>query len=70
MGFGSYYVSSPGWCFSTEHYKEYINEPYHNDNVDDGKIILDWFFYFIVMNVKYIWRLKIINVFIMFHIEF
>ena len=38
MGFVSHYVSSPGWCFSTEDYNEYINQHYHEiGDDDDGK---------------------------------
>ena len=43
-GFGSYYVSSPGWCFSTEDNNEYINKHYHNFDDDDENIIPDWFY--------------------------
>ena len=43
MGFGSHYVSSPRFCFSTKDYIEYINKHYHN-NDDDEKIIPDWFY--------------------------
>ena len=50
MGFGSHYVTFPGWCFSTEDYYEWVNE--HCHDVHDGKLIPDWFFYLIVMNVK------------------
>ena len=45
MGFGSHYVSSPGFCFSTEDYNEWMNEHYPNSNNDDDeKIIPDWFY--------------------------
>ena len=46
MGFGSHYVSSPGFCFSTEDYNEWMNEHYPNNNNDDGdeKMIPDWFY--------------------------
>ena len=46
MGFGSHYVSSPGSCFSTEDYNEWMNKHYpnNNNNDDDGKIIPDWFY--------------------------
>ena len=46
MGFGSHYVSSPGFCFSTEDYNEWVNEHYpnNNDDDDDEKIIPDWFY--------------------------
>ena len=43
MAFGCFYVSSPGWCFSTENYNEYINKQYNKFDVDDEKIILPWF---------------------------
>ena len=41
MGFGRQYVSSPGCCFSTEDYNEYINNLYHNIDDDDERIIPD-----------------------------
>ena len=41
MGFGSHYVSSPGFCFSTEDYNEWVNEHYPNNNDDEEKIIPD-----------------------------
>ena len=46
MGFGSHYVSSPGFCFSTEDYIEWMNKHYpnNNNNNDDEKIIPDWFY--------------------------
>ena len=46
MGFGSHHVSSPGFCFSTEDYNEWVNKYYPNNNNDDGdeKIIPDWFY--------------------------
>ena len=46
MGFGSHYVSFPGFCFSTEDYNEWMNEHYpnKNDDDDDEKIIPDWFY--------------------------
>ena len=46
MGFGSHYVSSPGFCFSTEDYNEWMNKHYpnKNNNDDDEKIIPDWFY--------------------------
>ena len=46
MGFGSHHISSPGFCFSTEDYNEWVNEHYPNNNIDDGdeKIIPDWFY--------------------------
>ena len=46
MGFGSHYVSSPGFCFSTEDYNEWMNEHYPNNNNDDDdeKMIPDWFY--------------------------
>ena len=43
MGFGSHYITSPGWCFLTEDYNEYMNKQYHNDNDDNEKLIPDWF---------------------------
>ena len=46
MGFGSLYVSSPGFCFSTEDYNEWMNKHYpnnNNNNSDDEKKIPDWF---------------------------
>ena len=50
MGFGSHYVSSPGFCFSTEDYNEWMNKHYpNNNNDDDEKIIPDWFF----LNLSY-----------------
>ena len=44
MGFGSHHVSSPGLCFSTEDYNEWVNKHYPNNNDDDEKIIPDWFY--------------------------
>ena len=46
MGFGSHYVSSPGFCFSTEDYNEWMSKHYpnNNNNDDDEKIIPDWFY--------------------------
>ena len=44
MGFGSHHVSSPGFCFSTEDYNEWVNKHYPNNNDDDEKIIPDWFY--------------------------
>ena len=46
MGFGSHYVNSPGFCFSTEDYNEWMNKHYpnNNNNDDDEKIIPDWFY--------------------------
>ena len=46
MGFGSHYVSSPGFCFSTEDYNEWMNKHYPNNNNDDDdeKIIPNWFY--------------------------
>ena len=52
MGFGSLYLSSPGWCFSIEDYNKYINENYHNIDNDDEKYFLIGFNYLIVMNAK------------------
>ena len=36
MGFGSHYVISPGWCFSTGDYNEWMNK-HHNNSDDDEK---------------------------------
>ena len=46
MGFACHYVSSPGFCFSTEDYNEWMNKHYpnNNNNDDDEKIIPDWFY--------------------------
>ena len=52
MVFGSHHVSSPGFCFSTEDYNEWVNEHYPNNNDDDDdddcdddeKIFPDWFY--------------------------
>ena len=45
MGFGSHHVNSPGFCFSTEDYNEWVNKHYpNNNNDDDEKIIPDWFY--------------------------
>ena len=44
MGFGSHYVSSPGFCFSTEDYNEWMNEYYPNSVDDDERMIPDWFY--------------------------
>ena len=45
MGFGSHYVSSPRFCFSTEDYNEWMNQHYPNNKNDDDdeKLIPDWF---------------------------
>ena len=43
MGFGSLYISSPEFCFSTEDYNEWVNEHYNNDD-DDEKIFPKWFY--------------------------
>ena len=37
MGFRSHYVSSPGWCFSTENYKEWIITLHLNSDDDVEK---------------------------------
>ena len=42
MGFGSHHVSSPGFCFSTEVYNEWVNKHYPNNN--DERIIPKWFY--------------------------
>ena len=44
MGLGSYYVTSPRMCFSTEGYNEWMNKHYHNNDDDDGKILPTWFY--------------------------
>ena len=44
MGFGSHYVTPPGWCFSTEDYNEWMKRHYHNTDDDDEKIIPKWFY--------------------------
>ena len=44
MGFGSHYVSSQGFCFSTEDYNEWMNKHYPNSDDDDEKIIPKWFY--------------------------
>ena len=45
MGLGSYFVTSPRKCFSTEDYNEWLNMPYHNNDDDDvEKIIPTWFY--------------------------
>ena len=44
MGFGSQYVSFPGFCFSTENYNEWMNKHYPNSDVGE-KIILEWFLF-------------------------
>ena len=51
MGLGGYFVTSPGLCFSTEDYNEWMNKQYPNSD-DDEKIIPNCFFYLIVMNVR------------------
>ena len=43
MGVGSQYVSSPGFCFSTEDYNDWMNHHYPNTD-DDEKIIPKWFY--------------------------
>ena len=40
MGLGTYYVTSPRRCFSTEDYNEWMNKHYHNSN--DGIIFPEW----------------------------
>ena len=53
MGLGSYYVTSPRICFSTEDYNECMNEHYDNNNDDDDdEKNLKGFFYLTAMNVK------------------
>ena len=37
MGFGSHYVISPGLCFSTEDYNEWMNKHYPKSDDDDEK---------------------------------
>ena len=45
MGFCSHYVSSPGFCFSTEDNNEWMNKHYPNtDDDDDEKIFPEWFY--------------------------
>ena len=44
MGFGSHYVSSPGFCFSTEDFNEWMNKHYPSSDDDDEKIFPDWFY--------------------------
>ena len=44
MGFANQYVSSPGWCFPTEDYIEWMNIHYPNNNDDDEKKIPKWFY--------------------------
>ena len=44
MGLGSYYVTSPRMCFSTEDYNEWMNEHYNNNIDDDEKILPEWFY--------------------------
>ena len=46
MSLGSFYVTSPRMCFSTEDYNEWMNKRYHNSDDDDDnneKIIPNWF---------------------------
>ena len=35
MGLGSYYVTSPRFCFSTEDYSEWTNNQYRKSDDDD-----------------------------------
>ena len=44
MGFGSHYVCSPGFFFSTEDYNDWMNDHYPNTDDDDEKIIPKWFY--------------------------
>ena len=44
MGFGSYYVTSPGFCFSTEDYNEWRDKHYPKNDDDYDKIIPKWFY--------------------------
>ena len=43
MGSGSHYMSSPGFCFSTEDYNEWMNKHYPSSD-DDEKKIPKWFY--------------------------
>ena len=45
MDLCSYYVTSPGMCFSTEDYNEWMNKHYHNNDDDDVKKIFFKCFY-------------------------
>ena len=46
MGFGSQYVTSSRFCFSTEDYNEWMNEYYHKSDDDNcDRIIPKWFFF-------------------------
>ena len=45
MGYGSHCVTSPRMCFSTEDYKEWMDERYYNYDDDDGEKILPKWFY-------------------------
>ena len=51
MGYGSHHVSSPGFCFSTEDYNDWVNSHYPNTdkNDDDERIIPKWFY----LNLSY-----------------
>ena len=60
MRLGSCFVTSLRMCFSTEDYNEWVNEHYENNNDNDEKIILKWFFYLIVKIVRNIESLQII----------
>ena len=45
MGFGSHFVNSLGWCFSTKYYNDWINKHCHDGSDDDDeKIVPDWFY--------------------------
>ena len=45
MGYGNHCISCPRYYFSTQYYKEWMNNHYHNtDNGDDEKIIPKWFY--------------------------
>ena len=44
MGLGSHYVSSPGFCFSTDDYNEWMNKHYPSNDEGDEKIVTKRFY--------------------------
>ena len=44
LGLGTYYVTSPRTCFSTEDYIEWMNEHYQKNDDGDEKITPTWFY--------------------------
>ena len=68
MGFGTHYITSPRWCYTTQDYNECTNKHYHN--IDDEKIFPIGFFYLIKTNAKNIESLQITCVHINLRLKF